>query len=121
MNSLGVPEFMLWPLPDSETSLFDWQDGRCAFCGVPAETALVTDHDHATGLVRGLLCRSCNASEPHSDGVAWVRYRNGWTPATVLGIEQEYWSPFPAATREPVSPEMRERMARIVAALKIGA
>jgi len=34
-------------------------DGFCEMCGeVP--TRLVVDHDHATGLVRGLICDRCN-------------------------------------------------------------
>jgi hypothetical protein len=34
------------------------QQGRCAICG--KETVLVTDHNHKTGEVRGLLCANCN-------------------------------------------------------------
>jgi hypothetical protein len=47
--------------PKEQHALFDSQHGRCASCG--DEIDFVTghlDHDHATGLVRGFLCRECN-------------------------------------------------------------
>jgi hypothetical protein len=45
------------------------QEGVCAICGNP-ETAskgeivnrLAVDHDHSTGVIRGLLCRHCNTA-----------------------------------------------------------
>ena len=38
------------------------QDGRCAICGTrnPGAYGWSTDHDHATGKTRGLLCNWCN-------------------------------------------------------------
>lgn len=37
------------------------QDGRCAVCRAePGERTLDVDHCHDTGVVRGLLCGSCN-------------------------------------------------------------
>lgn len=37
------------------------QDGVCAVCGRPPVTmALHVDHDHKTGVCRGLLCWNCN-------------------------------------------------------------
>jgi len=38
--------------------LFKKQSGICAIC--PEQVSAI-DHDHQTGEVRGLLCRSCNA------------------------------------------------------------
>jgi hypothetical protein len=44
------------------------QDGRCAICGKEdAGRTLVPDHDHATDIVRGLLCAACNF------GIGWFR------------------------------------------------
>ena len=42
--------------------MFAAQDGVCAICGEarPEERALHVDHDHETGVIRGLLCFRCN-------------------------------------------------------------
>ena len=53
-------------------TMLDAQDNKCAICG-EKETApnvwkegqsrrLAVDHDHSTGLVRGLLCYRCNTT-----------------------------------------------------------
>jgi len=38
------------------------QGGKCAICKTPADecTVLCIDHDHEKGIVRGLLCSTCN-------------------------------------------------------------
>lgn len=42
------------------------QDGKCAVCGKTQQRAFDVDHDHATGIVRGLLCTSCNRMIGHA-------------------------------------------------------
>ncbi|WP_436960832.1 endonuclease domain-containing protein [Streptomyces sp. SudanB182_2057] len=49
-------------LDADRTVLGTWQADRCAVCGRTGHR-LVLDHDHATGLVRGWLCVSCNTRE----------------------------------------------------------
>lgn len=45
-------------------NMFEAQDRACASCGSPHSGRLngqwCTDHDHTTGLVRGILCNGCN-------------------------------------------------------------
>lgn len=40
--------------------LLSSQGGRCAICKQQYSKRLLTDHDHKTGQVRGLLCSRCN-------------------------------------------------------------
>lgn len=48
--------------------LYEFQGGTCALCrrATGASRKLSVDHDHATGLVRGLLCRPCNTMLGHA-------------------------------------------------------
>lgn len=47
--------------------LYQWQDGKCFICrrATGASRRLSVDHDHKSGLVRGLLCRPCNSLLGH--------------------------------------------------------
>lgn len=63
--------------PEEYDRMYEAQGGKCGICekqgvpqGMPGEK-LVVDHDHETGLVRGLLCYQCNYALV--GGVAWLR------------------------------------------------
>ncbi|MBO0657214.1 hypothetical protein J1792_32220 [Streptomyces triculaminicus] len=100
----GDPEFR------GEMALNFWQDGCCAVCS--RRDTLVTDHCHTSGLVRGLLCKSCNVKEGHhfSGGAVFRHYRQ--RPATVLlGVRLRYYNsvtgfaePLPPRYRRSVTP-----------------
>lgn len=58
----------------------------CHACHVRPGASI--DHDHLTGLVRGLLCRYCNTHIdgcPHASGCAWADYLNN-PPAAHLRL-----------------------------------
>ena len=46
--------------PKLYEKLFQRQYGLCAICSNPAQQTLHMDHDHETGVLRGLLCSTCN-------------------------------------------------------------
>ena len=50
--------------PTEYVNMLERQGGRCAICDSPDHAAKdwQVDHDHATGYVRGLLCRPCNVA-----------------------------------------------------------
>lgn len=47
------------------------QDGKCAI-PVCRREAKVVDHDHVTGIVRGLLCQGCNVALGFLEDVLWT-------------------------------------------------
>lgn len=62
--------------PGEYAKLYELQGGHCALCqrATGASRKLSVDHDHATGLVRGLLCRPCNTLLGHArDKVEFFR------------------------------------------------
>lgn len=49
--------------PEGYEVLFNTAKGRCEICGISQKDLsynLCIDHDHRTGLIRGLLCKVCN-------------------------------------------------------------
>lgn len=44
---------------------------KCEICGGNTKLALVVDHNHLTGNVRGLLCSLCNAMLPIIEDPDW--------------------------------------------------
>jgi hypothetical protein len=65
---------------------------RCAMCGV-RQMRLITDHEHATGLERGLLCHGCNVMEGRGVSELARAYRRR-NPASILGHARYYFGPF---------------------------
>lgn len=92
MTRRNVESWRAWPAPTKPMTLRKWQNGRCAMCGY--EDRLVRDHCHHTGLVRGLLCYSCNQweSDYSTMGDAWKPWRSGDHPANLLGVVEVYVS-----------------------------
>lgn len=62
--------------------------GRCAIC-LCGDDRLVDDHDHGSGLIRGLLCRGCNVAEGRSGHTIFEAYRRR-PPAVILGYRKFY-------------------------------
>lgn len=49
---------------DTYVEMYNRQKGRCGICKDPyplgSKKGLLIDHDHATDVIRGLLCTNCN-------------------------------------------------------------
>lgn len=77
---------------DSEARplLMSAQHGRCGGCFDLIGDALVLDHDHATNLVRGLVCQSCNVHDGQRQRGPFTARLRAWdaylaeTPAAMV-------------------------------------
>lgn len=59
---------------DNWELIFEFQGRACAICKKPKKI-YHTDHDHDTGMVRGILCSQCNRALGKAQDKRW-----GWTP-----------------------------------------
>jgi Recombination endonuclease VII len=54
------------------------QSSRCAICFDPIGPDACVDHSHATGAVRGLLCRVCNLRLVAVENDEWLAAAKGY-------------------------------------------
>jgi site-specific recombinase XerC len=114
------PDCWSWPVPPYDPDqhpaerFLEFHQNRCAMCGIlPGRAEHHEDHDHATNLVRGLLCAACNnyegatrssaaasarTSTQGRDEALWGRYLQR-PPTAILGLEVRY--PFLRGRRLP--------------------
>lgn len=53
--------------PATKRWMFEDQHGCCAICGSQQNfESICVDHDHTTGVIRGLLCKPCNSLLGHA-------------------------------------------------------
>ena len=81
--------------PGDYGRLYLAQGQLCAICrrATGASRKLSVDHDHATGYVRGLLCRPCNTTLGHlrddpEAALRIYRYLNEPPAHTVIGLKK---------------------------------
>lgn len=75
--------------------LYTFQGGLCALCrrATGASRRLSVDHDHATGEVRGLLCRPCNTLLGHArDKLSFFRRGIGYLTMPPFRAMREGWA-----------------------------
>lgn len=82
------------------------QDHKCALCQVDLTTQGITpcmDHDHASGRLRGVLCKWCNRGEGKVLSIARSAKRNG-THMTWIRTLLDYWTSHAVCPREEFHP-----------------
>ena len=64
--------------------MLEKQGGVCALCGCVMERPVV-DHDHVTGVVRGILCHPCNVKLPAVEDSGGMMLALGYLSDTKSG------------------------------------
>lgn len=105
-----------------KAALLRRQNGFCAICPEPVtvHTACL-DHDHKTGLIRGVLCRNCNGIEGKINNLA-NRAKRTLSKKDWLGKLILYWIKhevdqtrlyYPSHKTEDEKRELRNKKARL--------
>lgn len=48
------------PISEHTNQLINKQHNLCCICNIKLDEDFCVDHNHTTGLIRGILCRTCN-------------------------------------------------------------
>jgi hypothetical protein len=97
----SLPDVSCLPADEAWETFRAAHDGRCAICRRTAN--LVSDHDHRTGRVRGMLCRSCNRRACVAVHMSLAVLNGVWphvvlycqrSPADWSGLRRAYEAPF---------------------------
>lgn len=105
-------------VPRARILLAQKQGGRCAICGTALSTLAdkdaCLDHDHKTGLVRGVLCRNCNGIEGKIFNLANRAKRDGTVPEwlTKLLAYYQYHATNPTRAIHPTHKTDEEKRVR---------
>ena len=90
---------------DDYDTMYNLFGGACAICGGgTSKHFLATDHDHASGEVRGLLCASCNKvlGSFRDNGETFRRAADYLdNPPSRKVLKKRNWSQFADDSKEP--------------------
>lgn len=85
-------------------SILEKQGGTCALCLRPPEHI---DHDHRTGVVRGLLCAGCNLAVNRVEEQGWatraLNYVNTADTGRRVNESSGYWTAWHAEPRRKIN------------------
>jgi hypothetical protein len=110
-----VTQIKLSQVAEVREQLLQQQTGLCALCQEIVEPGkAVLDHDHKSGLIRGVLHRGCNALE---GTIANSLPRNLITPARLAKIFQN-WDQYHANPADLLHPGYRTAEQRKIRAKK---
>ena len=80
------------------------QNGNCWLCKIDLRCVTAClDHDHETGLIRGVLCQNCNGIEGKISNLA-RRAKRQRTKAEFVASVLAYWDCFAEAPRVEIHP-----------------
>jgi hypothetical protein len=80
------------------------QNGNCWLCKIDLRCVTAClDHDHETGLIRGVLCQNCNGIEGKISNLARRAKRNGTRYDFIVSI-LGYWNMNSAHQRPEIHP-----------------
>lgn len=77
-------------IPVVRAAILKSQQMKCAVCEITITNSGCLDHDHHTGLLRGVLCNNCNGIEGKIKNLV-IRGRRWHEPKNYLGKMLLYW------------------------------